>query len=80
MYENSLRLRANSEFISRPYLDDFKPASVVKSEQAQLTVGATQDVSITLPNVEVNHLTIEETRMSPKILRSSTIDQRGSFV
>jgi len=31
---------------------DFKPASVVKSEQAELTVGSSQDVSITLPNVE----------------------------
>ncbi|CAF0867155.1 unnamed protein product [Adineta ricciae] len=31
---------------------DFKPASVVKSEQAELTVGSTDDVSITLPNVE----------------------------
>ncbi|CAF0922805.1 unnamed protein product [Adineta steineri] len=31
---------------------DFKPASVIKSEQAELSVGPTQDVSITLPNVE----------------------------
>ncbi|UJR16499.1 hypothetical protein I4U23_003401 [Adineta vaga] len=31
---------------------DFKPASVVKSEQAELTVGSMDDVSITLPNVE----------------------------
>jgi hypothetical protein len=35
-------------------LDDFKPASVMKSEQAELTVGSSQDVSITLPNVEVS--------------------------
>jgi ELL-associated factor len=34
------------------FLDDFKPASVVKSDQAELTVGSLQDVSITLPNVE----------------------------
>ncbi|CAF0888708.1 unnamed protein product [Rotaria sordida] len=31
---------------------DFKPASVAKSEQAELSVGPNQDVSITLPNVE----------------------------
>ena len=71
MYENFLFLRTDSEFIPCRYLDDFKPASVVKSEQAQLTVGATQDVSITLPNVEVNDPTIGETRRSTKILRSS---------
>ncbi len=35
-------------------LDDFKPASVVKSEQAELTVGSIQDVTITLPNIEVS--------------------------
>jgi len=33
--------------------DDFKPASVVKSDQGELTVGSMQDVSITLPNAEV---------------------------
>ena len=33
--------------------DDFKPASVLKSDQAELTVGGIQDVSITIPNVEV---------------------------
>ncbi len=35
------------------FLVDFQPASIFKSEQAKLTVGSTQDVSITLPNVEV---------------------------
>ena len=36
------------------FVDDFKPASVVKSEQAELVVGSIQDVSITLPNIEVS--------------------------
>jgi hypothetical protein len=40
--------------ISMFALDDFKPASVVKSEQAELSVGSIQDVTITLPNVEVS--------------------------
>ncbi|CAF1676560.1 unnamed protein product, partial [Didymodactylos carnosus] len=31
---------------------DFKPASVVRSEQAELSVGNAQDVSITIPNIE----------------------------
>jgi hypothetical protein len=45
-------LFVHENFVFR--LDDFKPASVVKSEQAELTVGSIQDVTITLPNIEVS--------------------------
>lgn len=31
---------------------DFKPASVLKSDQAELNVGSNEDVSITIPNIE----------------------------
>jgi len=54
MYRKNLSLfRKKVHFF---YLDDFKPASVVKSDQAELTVGSLQDVSITLPNVEVKSI------------------------
>jgi hypothetical protein len=52
----SLCLEKKKIFFFR--LDDFKPASVVKSDQAELHVGSIQDVSITLPNIEVKLLLI----------------------
>ena len=53
-----LNVKRNISFSRRIFrfvflLDDFKPASVMKSDQAELTVGSAQDVTITLPNVEV---------------------------
>jgi hypothetical protein len=43
----------NLKFICFSSSDDFKPASVIKSDQAELIVGENQDVTITIPNVEV---------------------------
>ncbi|CAF2769474.1 unnamed protein product [Rotaria sp. Silwood2] len=49
---NSINDGNSSKYAYHTIKYDFKPASVAKSEQAELSVGPTQDVSITLPNVE----------------------------
>ncbi|CAF1298079.1 unnamed protein product [Rotaria magnacalcarata] len=49
---NSINDGNSSKYAYHTIKYDFKPASVAKSEQAELNVGSTQDVSITLPNVE----------------------------
>ncbi|CAF1197661.1 unnamed protein product [Rotaria sp. Silwood1] len=49
---NSINDGNSSKYAYHTIKYDFKPASVAKSEQAELSVGSTQDVSITLPNVE----------------------------
>ncbi|CAF4496242.1 unnamed protein product, partial [Rotaria magnacalcarata] len=51
---NSINDGNSSKYAYHTIKYDFKPASVAKSEQAELNVGSTQDVSITLPNVEVS--------------------------